>query len=44
MSKMVNQGIIIKPEHKEWIKRNSINLSSWIRKKLDKEIKQEEQK
>jgi len=44
MTEMVNKGVVIRPEHKDWINKNSINLSSWIRKKIDQEIKQEEKK
>jgi len=37
----INRGIIIKETHNEWIEKNSINLSSWIRKKIEEEIKNE---
>lgn len=35
---LINTSILITKSQKEYIERNSINLSDWVRKKLDKEV------
>jgi len=42
MIKQITRGIVIEERHTEWIEKNSINLSSWIRKKIEEEINKEE--
>jgi len=41
MAEKVVTTIILRKEHHNWIKNNSINLSAWIRKKIDEEMKKE---
>lgn len=36
---MIHKTITIKFEHQEWIMDNSINLSRYIQKKIEEEIK-----
>ena len=36
---MVYKSITIKEEHEKWVRDNSINLSRYIQKKIDEEIR-----
>lgn len=37
----ITTTITLEERHKQWIDDNSINLSKWIRKKLEEEISQD---
>ena len=36
---MIQKSITIKEKHKKWLEDNSINLSRFVKKKIDEEIK-----
>ena len=36
---MITRSVLITEEQDEYLERHSINLSDWLRKRLDKEIK-----
>ena len=38
---MIHKTITIKQVHEDWIKENSINLSRYVQKKIEEELKNE---
>lgn len=38
---LVNTGVLIKKEQREWLDKNSINLSDFVRKRIDKAMQGE---
>ena len=36
---MIHKTITIEQKHEDWIKDNSINLSRYVQKKIDEELK-----